>query len=373
MLKTDSKEFLQNIVLMLAAILICLIVAEIILRTCCPLGTSTIPNLYKDDTELGYVLSPDQTIIDKQPEFSIIIKTNSFGLRNDPIDISTLKKSDLVILGLGDSYTFGAGVNNDQTFLAKMESLLIQDNLHTITLNAGIGGYGTAQEVILAKRLVPIFRPNMVILGFFLGNDINDNATFLSSSSISSSTQQTTHVHPWHYFIKTLDHLYIYSYVHRLKLTTPIVARLFWHINHPSDESTNYEQFHKDYSSAMNQKWFMTRGKLKELNENLRKQKITLLILLIPYQFQINSELRQPILSLYDLHESSLDLHKPNALIQQFAEENQIPIIDATDILGRDPKKYFYRLDGHLTPLGHAEVAKLLYNSLKEQLTHGKK
>lgn len=64
------------------------------------------------------MLKPDTTLTFQNREFKNIIHTNSKGLRDDD---SSLVKPEIICLG--DSYTFGWGVDNGISFPDKLEKL----------------------------------------------------------------------------------------------------------------------------------------------------------------------------------------------------------------------------------------------------------
>jgi hypothetical protein len=64
------------------------------------------------------------------------------------------------VLAVGDSFTVGSEVIDQETWPAQVEKLL-----GVRVLNAGVGGYGLDQSVLNTERLIPILRPRVVILG----------------------------------------------------------------------------------------------------------------------------------------------------------------------------------------------------------------
>lgn len=81
------------------------------------------------------------------------------GIRSNGASSSNLPPSPS-ILCLGDSFTFGDEVHDDQTWPAYLEKLL-----GTRTINAGVFGYGLDQCVLRAEHLVPILKPDFIIVG----------------------------------------------------------------------------------------------------------------------------------------------------------------------------------------------------------------
>jgi hypothetical protein len=79
------------------------------------------------------------------------------------------------VLFLGDSFTYGTGVNDDQTFAAQVEADLIKARLSAEVLNAGCPGKGTDYELKFFQTVGRKFHPDLTVLCFFC-NDFQDNA-----------------------------------------------------------------------------------------------------------------------------------------------------------------------------------------------------
>lgn len=70
------------------------------------------------------------------------------------------------ILALGDSYTEGYAVGNDDTWPAYLER-----HAGRRVLNAGVRSYGLDQVVLRAEQLAPVLKPRTFVLAF-IGDDI---------------------------------------------------------------------------------------------------------------------------------------------------------------------------------------------------------
>jgi hypothetical protein len=93
--------------------------------------------------DLGYVLRPGSEGVHSSLEYSNAFKVNSFGVRDDE---NSLDKPKLVFLG--DSFTMGWGVDENQTYAD-----LTGRKLGVKTLNAGISSYGTYREMLLFSKI----------------------------------------------------------------------------------------------------------------------------------------------------------------------------------------------------------------------------
>jgi hypothetical protein len=76
------------------------------------------------------------------------------------------------VVMLGDSIGYGAGVKDDETFSALLES---RSGRYDV-VNLSVGGYGTDQELIQLEREGLRYHPDVVVLNFCLFSDFADNA-----------------------------------------------------------------------------------------------------------------------------------------------------------------------------------------------------
>jgi hypothetical protein len=94
------------------------------------------------------------------------VRTNSQGFRADR-DYSVARPVDRHrIVVVGDSFSWGEEVGNDETYAHDLEGLLPD----TEVLNVAVHGYGTDQQLLRLRRSGLQFQPDLVILGFFEEN-----------------------------------------------------------------------------------------------------------------------------------------------------------------------------------------------------------
>ncbi len=107
---------------------------------------------------------------------AVYSKINSFGFRGP--DFSLQKPpATYRILGIGDSFTFGEGVKEEDTFLSRLQSHLSAQNPDKAfeVINAGTSGYNTQDEVIsLTNRWIKL-TPDLVILTFTMNDGYADD------------------------------------------------------------------------------------------------------------------------------------------------------------------------------------------------------
>jgi len=93
---------------------------------------------------------------------------NSLGLRGP--ELGSAGASRARVLVLGDSYTFGWAVADDEPYARVLAGLLEQGELPVEVVNAGTPGYNTVQQAALLEELWERVRPDIVVLGFVMND-----------------------------------------------------------------------------------------------------------------------------------------------------------------------------------------------------------
>src|SRR5262249_10078893 len=88
--------------------------------------------------------------------------SNSRGLRGSSEHTYEKPLGNLRILTVGDSFTFGDEVSDDETWAYFLEKLLPGSEV----LNFGVHGYGHDQMLLYLREEGIKYRPDIVILGF---------------------------------------------------------------------------------------------------------------------------------------------------------------------------------------------------------------
>ena len=132
-----------------------------------------LPAMYVDDDIVGWKLKPNFEGKLSTDEFETEIKTNSEGFRGQEFKYEENKEEQYTIVGLGDSFTFGYGVKEDEVFLNK----IITEDKKVNVFNLGVPGYSTREEALMLEKYIEKIKPDLVILGF----DVNDHVDCDSS------------------------------------------------------------------------------------------------------------------------------------------------------------------------------------------------
>jgi len=167
---------------------------------------------------LERIFRPNKTGSYYAPDGRVVtIHTNSNGFRGI-IEYDLEDTSKFRILGLGDSFTVGSGVDDDETYLEVMEQVLNgnPENLgnQTETINMGVDTYGTIKERIYLELSGLSFNPDLITVGF-LPNDLWDNLGWVNrhlSESTEPIMKEIDDISPlssfvgWIYMLKSRSH-----------------------------------------------------------------------------------------------------------------------------------------------------------------------
>ena len=111
--------------------------------------------------QLGWETIPGKTVSNEKVTYT----TNSLGMRSKEVDFS---KGHILLVG--DSVTFGLGVNNDET----VSHYLGKINNDYQVLNLGVPGYGIGQYFLNLKRHIDQLNPKIIVLVIYTANDLNE-------------------------------------------------------------------------------------------------------------------------------------------------------------------------------------------------------
>lgn len=162
---------MSRVALLLLSCLLSLVVAEAVLRALRPEppppagGWTGLVHRASELPGLDYELTPDS---DKRAR-GMWIRTNHHGMRDDaPLAPGAGRR----IAALGDSFTFGFFVTQEETWPSVLERRLAVARPETRwdVLNFGVGGYSTRDEALVLEHKALAFDPELVLVGYVLND-----------------------------------------------------------------------------------------------------------------------------------------------------------------------------------------------------------
>lgn len=129
-------------------------------------------NITRYDPAVFYRMKAGNRSLFANIEFADSIFTDSSGFRTNNYSTTTAIPPKPTIICLGDSYTLGWGVQQDETYPAQLQSMLGQP-----VLNTGMSSYGTTREVESTRSLDKSGVTTVIIQYCF--NDADENEAFV--------------------------------------------------------------------------------------------------------------------------------------------------------------------------------------------------
>jgi lysophospholipase L1-like esterase len=205
------RKIILNLLLSMITIVCCFALGEAAFR----LFALDRQIVYELDEELYWRFRPAQHgffwmgyASSRSPETRI----NNLGLRG--ADMALPASATTRILALGDSYAFGLGVGEQETFCAVLEKALAGQ---VEVINGGVPGFGIFQMQRLLHRLVPLLRPQVILVVFPTGDVFRQ--PFASVEEERAYLEAEKKRKRWRRFSQFATFLYRKYYYAKIRLT----------------------------------------------------------------------------------------------------------------------------------------------------------
>ena len=119
----------------------------------------------------GLAFPPGAALTYELHEFTFTARINAFGFRDGEVS-EHAPAGRLRVLALGDSFTFGWGVDLPDTWVKRVEAALRARGHDVEVLDLGVPGFWPGPEADLAEVAIPALRPDLVLVGLLQGDDL---------------------------------------------------------------------------------------------------------------------------------------------------------------------------------------------------------
>ncbi|MDD4939037.1 MAG: GDSL-type esterase/lipase family protein [Candidatus Omnitrophica bacterium] len=375
------ESLILNFILMLASLIIALALAEVLLRFL-KIGGNSFEHpryLYRTSDTLGYEYTPNFNGIFKTDfNFNTKIKINSKGLRD--YEYSYDKPSNVFrILVLGDSFTAGLQVQMEDTYPKVIERLLKNKNYGNYryeVINSGVSGYNTIQEFEFLKEKGIKFKPDIVVIGFCMSNDIKDNYlgslyTVIDGWLANRIKENTNYLFVnIKAFVRKYSRLYCFI-TNKIKESLVLKKMLIkMNVVVPDLLPDKLSLYSKHMSEEVKKEWEFTGRILRDIKKFADDNSIKLLVVTIPDQFQTEGFRWRLIMNQYKLIPEDYDIDNPQKTLIEICDKEDVMVLDLTEGLRKyaDKKERLYiENEYHWNKYGHLCVAKEIYNFLNKQ------
>jgi lysophospholipase L1-like esterase len=386
----------KELILLIITIIICLTLILLTKNIVNNASTAPSPNYMclEIDPYIGWDATPSCQKNHTNEEFNTTIIINNQHARSSKE--YSLYSEKYRIAFIGDSFTWGYGVNENERFTDLLQQKL--GDKYDI-MNFGIPGYTAEQELLKLKRDVMKFRPKMVIINFYY-NDIQDilvgqqddiqKPTFIvSNDSIEPPTNKDNNKHS--IYSKIVNILNYYGpaskiILRRIAAKTEInflnrtytLTNPYLNLNYFYEyKVSKYSQFQwtliearysqlkeESIQNKSNEAIDINRKVYEQLNTFCQENNITLIIVYHPGKllFIPESELAKVG---YDKNSSIF--YTSRIEMSKIAKELNVTYIDLTDFISSHGglENYFVR-DAHYNVKGNKNAAEYIYQKLTE-------
>jgi lysophospholipase L1-like esterase len=276
-------------------------------------------------------------------EYSYVHAHNSLGFRDEEHSFEKAPGT-FRILGLGDSFMYGAGADYEDTLLVVLEKLLnsrLGRRPKVEIIKAGISRYFATPERKLLEGYGPSYKPDLILLGFNI-NDIGDAVEGEAAVTIDSSGYMTTKEAKR--VGSTGRFLYMYSHFFRtvwdLAVTQPLAFQHGVDFLEVIKGRGRYESSWKELE-----------------DEYLRMDR---------FAKSINSKL---VITYLPSRQSWKDEHNyVEQRLKGFAKSNGIPYLDIlTELRLLNYDDLFWKIDNHPNGAGYRKMAEILFQRIESE------
>lgn len=350
-----SKKWILTIMAIFLVSTVTLSIAEVAVRLLLPnpaqqsspdnSSKQTFTNTFTEyhDT-LGWFMKPHTELRHKTSEFDVVIRTNSHGFRADKDYSYEKAPGKKRILAIGDSFTFGHGVGNDETYTAFLENLMP----NTEVINLGVSAYGTDQQLLVLEAKGLKYHPDLVILGFYKGDIFRNDELFHNLlpkpmyKLEDDGNLVLTHVPVPKEKLNVQNVGLGRKLLRKSRLYCILSARGGWLLEHLG------------YGGA----WNITEAILKKMDKTAHEADAKFLVLIFPSEGAIYGN---PLVRFIQ--------SRTIVQMRQLLQRNNIEYIDLTQMFLREVEKrpnerLYYNIDGHPKPIWHELVAHTVYQHI---------
>jgi hypothetical protein len=327
------------------AVIVTLLALEVILR----IAGVSYPNyggkwrFYTWDEHTGQALRPGAEGEVFGEGVRAYAHVNSQGLRDR--EHATEKPLDTYrIAVLGDSFTEGFQIPIEKTYWSVMEQKLSGcDALRgkrIEPINFGVSGYGTAMELEMLRSRVWRYSPDLVILAFFTGHNLQDNSRALShdpyrpyfvhedgelvlDDSFRSVPDFRSRFGPRSMFVS-------WAIAHSRLLQVAAVAKNRWEGRNteglsPVDMGLDERIYKEPQDPVWKEAWSVTEDLLLTMRNEVAAKGAKFLIVTLSNGIQVDPDV--PIRAGMVKHLGVADLFYPDDRIKMFGDRNGIPVL----------------------------------------------
>ena len=337
----------HNVLLLVISLVVSLLIGEVALRLFGydPAFVNPLNAFHEADPELGWKGVPDFSARFQNNDFDVEVTANDQGFRQKSSPVLPDKNAKSIFF-LGDSFTWGWGVNNGELFTDRLQTRL---GSGYDVQNYGVNAYGTTQELLLFKRLLQQGKIPDVLFLMIFQNDFSDN---VDSKHLSRPYYAATNGNP------TLKNLPVEKpmggWLKDLRRKSHVLTFLSYWANYyqalRDRNALQAEVINTDRTrpSISDNSYAVMRGALRQFKSVSQANGVKLRTVYIPAPTEFAST-NPPY----------------RTAIAHISKSLGIEFLDLTPAFAESPKNYYLKNDQHWNAAGHELAATTLQKSIQ--------
>lgn len=316
--------------------------------------------------------------------------TNQFGF-NDQDYLLHKAPGTFRILVVGDSFSWAGGREGNYTALLerRFES---HYGYHKIdVINAGYPSTHTGEQLAMLKKYGLQYNPDLVILGFFVGNDFidadpNRKRIIVNDLYVDIDKRRERRILGYPIILRSRLQLIIeqkYKVFKELREAErerksgnipreqqgTFSEETFMNIERARLEFSNLNAFRE--GRFQNNIDYILQS-ISEMDGLLKSRGIRFIVAIYPDEFQVNGNLLTNIFEKFRLRREDYDINLAQIVLKSFLKSKGIPYIDLLDVFkanGEQKDLYLLR-DTHWNRAGNQLAADILYEEVVKRLNN---
>jgi lysophospholipase L1-like esterase len=306
------------------------------------------------------------------PSFGTRVSTNALGFRDEPVSKAKAPGAFRVIV-LGDSFMEALQVPHEDSLPHRLGQILeARANRSVEVLNAGVSGWGTADELVWLHRVGLDLAPDLVLVAMTLHNDVSDNLELRHHDVVAGEPRPHPRVDmPLREYapLEVKGWLAAHSHLYRLITETLRGREIRKRVGALSSHVSALMRREPDERIRLG--WSLTRAHLDEIRAETGSRGARTAVFMIPLAVQLSDAAFEQFLASHDLTLDQVRLDQPQQQVEAWGSEAGVPVIDLLPAFrsrtAADSNPLYIPADGHWNQAGHELAAQALAEELIER------
>ncbi|WP_372368302.1 hypothetical protein [Candidatus Uabimicrobium sp. HlEnr_7] len=269
-------------------------------------------------------------------------------------------KNTLRILGLCDSFGRAGGHKNYHYLL---QNLFAKENKKVEIINFSVGGYEPLHQLYILQKFAAKYQPDIVVHGFFVGNDFANPDTNTSQFAEISVRKRSG-------IMKFRPHYWgLSQWLRNYYKTRKNVINNKKMFKKNTFLTIEYQrlQICRPFPPPKI-KWSETIAIIDKIRKHTQNIRAKYIMVIHPDQFQSDRVLQSQLQTKYEIKWQDYQLKLPQKFLSVYCQKNDIQYLDLLPYFESNNKELYLQQNTHYNAEGNQIAAEKIYEFLREYL-----